>query len=212
MNKNLISQTYKYVSISFLFAALGSVVGSLFLLPLFLKMGIIIPLVSFVIEIGLIFYMSRALKQGKSNSYLSKILYLFGFVTGLSISPIISLTLNIAPFILFEAIGITALIVGLLSIFAKKTSIDFRPFSQFLFIALISLILFSLVGLFFHNSLYEIIINVVALILFSIYLIVDTQRLVKEENNPVIIALSLYIDIFNIFISVLDLLLNFGRD
>ncbi len=108
------------------------------------------------------------------------------------------------------AIGILLGIVIGLTIFASITKIDFTKFGMALCICLIGFCLFGLFGFLFGewlNCLY----CVIGVILFSAYLIYDTQLILGEFGRKysiddyVFAALALYLDIINLFVYILNL-------
>ncbi|XP_029347455.1 protein lifeguard 1-like [Acyrthosiphon pisum] len=111
------------------------------------------------------------------------------------------------------ALGLTILICFTLTIFAFQTKIDFTVIGGFLLIALIILFVGSIVALFFPGKMMTLIIASACAIIFSIFLICDTQRMVggnhKYSISPeeyIFAALTLYVDIINIFLYILAII------
>lgn len=110
-------------------------------------------------------------------------------------------------------LGITVVLCFVLIIFALQTKIDFTVLTGILMIAVMILIIASLVGIFFQDRLFKLIIAAAGATLFSIYLIVDVQLLMdgkhKYSISPeeyILAALSIYLDIINIFIYILAII------
>jgi hypothetical protein len=112
------------------------------------------------------------------------------------------------------AIGILAGIVIGLTIFASLTKIDFTKFGMALVICGFGFCLFGLFGFLFGewlNCLY----CVIGVILFSAYLVYDTQLILGKFGSEyniddyVFAAVALYLDIINLFLLILRLV---GRD
>jgi FtsH-binding integral membrane protein len=83
---------------------------------------------------------------------------------------------------------------------------------QFLFVGLIAVVIASLVNIWLHNSVLQIVISALAVIIFTGLTAYDTQKIREEvtydtENGTAEIrgALILYLDFINIFLSLLHL-------
>jgi len=142
-------------------------------------------------------------------------LYGFTFVTGLAISPIVNiLTATGNADILLQALGVTAGITVALSAYALTTRRDFSGLAPYLFVAVIGLIIVSLLNLFFHSALLQSVIMYAGVLIFSFYLIFDVQKTKKFENtvgNAIAITISVYLDILNLFLYILQILMSFQR-
>lgn len=82
-----------------------------------------------------------------------------------------------------------------------------------LFVALILLFLFGLIAMFFPGKTMTLVYSSCGALLFSIYLIYDTQMMMggkhKHSISPeeyVFAALTLYLDIINIFLYILSII------
>ena len=100
-----------------------------------------------------------------------------------------------------------------LTVFAFNTKRDFSSMGKMLFITLIVIVVAGLLNLFFQSAILATIISAVGAILFSAYILYDTQMILRGGyDSPVLAAVSLYLDILNLFISLLNLLGIFNRD
>ena len=198
-----ISATYQLFAASLLAGAAGAYVGVgiVSLLQGILFWGLVI------VEIGLIFAISRFAHTQGVNLIL---LFLFTFITGLTSAPLIANTLNIPDggAIVGQAFFLTAIGFGAISMFAMTTKKDFRFLQTFLIIAVIIMIVASLINIFFTNSsLLQIVIASVGALVFSAFILVDTQKLIRGDyGTPIEAALSLYLDFLNLFMSLLQIL------
>lgn len=117
------------------------------------------------------------------------------------------------------ALGLTTLICFALTIFAFQTKIDFTVMGGFLTVAVIVLLVASIVAIFFPGKLMTLIIASAGAIIFSLYLIYDTQMMVggdhKYSISPeeyIFAALTIYVDIINIFMYILAIIGASGDD
>lgn len=144
----------------------------------------------------------------KRKSYPTNLLFLAGF-TGLeaySISVIVSFT---ESRIVLNAVVITFGIFIALSLFACQTKYDFTSWMPYLFGALWVLILFGFMAMFFpYGSRVDLGYGIVAALIFSGYILVDTQMIMRHYHveEEIAAAISLYLDIINLFLAILRIL------
>jgi modulator of FtsH protease len=90
---------------------------------------------------------------------------------------------------------------------------DFSGMSKFLFIGVILLILASLANIWLQMPALMLTLMVVAIAIFSAFILVDVQRVVNGgETNYVVATLGIYLSVYNIFSNLLALLGIFGGD
>lgn len=113
----------------------------------------------------------------------------------------------------FYAAVLTVVICLALTIFAFQTKIDFTVMGGVLMVCCLVLFLFALALMFFKIPILQLIYAALGAVLFSIYLIYDTQLMIggnhKYSISPeeyIFAALNLYLDIVNIFIAILQLI------
>jgi len=160
-----------------------------------------------------IFFGFSAVKHNHTLSLIT--LFVFTFVMGAWLAPMISMFVNTGRAnVVGNAFLSTAVLFGALSLFAINSKQDFSSWGKPLFITMIVLFVMSLVNYFVFNSpIMAIIISAGVLLLFSIYTIYDTQNIANGAyDSPVDAAVSLFIDFFNMFTSLLQLLGIFGGD
>ncbi|HEY6378995.1 MAG TPA: Bax inhibitor-1/YccA family protein [Candidatus Dormibacteraeota bacterium] len=134
----------------------------------------------------------------------------FTFVTGIVLAPLIhSMSLNGQSAVVAQAFFATAGITLGLTLYARVTTRDFSGAGPYLFGALLGLVIMSFLQLFFYSPTTDLIIGAIGVVLFSFYLIYDIQRITRSLNtrgNAIRLALSLYLDILNVFVSLLRVL------
>jgi len=90
---------------------------------------------------------------------------------------------------------------------------DFSFLGKFLFIGVVLLIVASLANLFFQVPALSLTISAIAVLLFSAYLLHDISRIVHGgETNYVMATLGVFLSLYNIFVSLLQLLLAFSGE
>lgn len=134
-----------------------------------------------------------------------------GFLLGVSAS-------TYAPDEVMMAVGITAAVCLALTLFAFQTKYDFTVMGGILLVAVVILLIFGIVAMFVHNKIVQLVYASLGALIFSVYLVYDTQLMMggkhKYSISPeeyVFAALNLYLDIINIFMYILAIIGN-ARD
>jgi len=144
----------------------------------------------------------------KRKSYPTNLLFLAGFTAmeAYSISVIVSFT---DSRIVLQALFFTLGIFIALSLFACQSKYDFTHWAPYLFGALWVVVLFGFMSMFFpHSSSVELGYGVVCALIFSGYILVDTQMIMRHYHveEEIAASISLYLDIINLFLAILRIL------
>ncbi|MGP1485750.1 MAG: Bax inhibitor-1/YccA family protein [Campylobacter sp.] len=203
-----IKQTYQLFAASLLAASVGAYVGigivALFTMPVFI--GLVIA------EFALLFGLMGAKRKAGLNLVL---LFAFTFVSGLTLTPLLARFLSMpgGANIVAQAFTLTTVAFGGLSLFAMNTKKDFTTMGKMLFIALIVIVVASLINLFFHSPILQLAIASIGAVLFSAYILYDTQNIIQGNyETPIEGAVALYLDFVNLFTSLLQILGIFNKD
>ena len=131
----------------------------------------------------------------------------FTGLSGLGLGPTLTHYLSMpggGSMVLTAAVITTAVTLALTA-YVHKTGKDFSRMGGFLFAGLIVVILASIAALFVPAM--QAGVSAVAALLFSGFILFDTSRLVRgEEDNYVMAAVSMYLNVLNLFLAVLQLL------
>jgi protein lifeguard len=144
----------------------------------------------------------------KRKSYPTNLIFLSGFtlLEAYTVSVIVSFY---ETRIVVNAVVLTAGIFVFLTAFACQTKYDFTSWMPYLFGALWGLILFGFMSMFFqYSSTGELIYGCLAALIFSGYILVDTQLIMRKHHveEEIAAAISLYLDIINLFLAILRIL------
>lgn len=136
------------------------------------------------------------------------LVFLFTFVEGVAISPVIYVMGQTQPGVVGQAGLLTASAFAVLTAFAWISKRDFSAWGSFFVVGLWVLIATSLLNLFFRNDTASLWIAGAAVVVFSGLLIFDTWRLrnVFGPNDYVRAAVTIYLDLLNMFMAILSLL------
>ncbi|KAG0645152.1 Transmembrane BAX inhibitor motif-containing 4 [Hyphodiscus hymeniophilus] len=144
----------------------------------------------------------------KRKSYPTNLLFLTGF-TGLEAYAISVIVSFYNSKIVLQAVLLTAGIFVALTVFACQTKYDFTSWMPYLFGGLWALILVGFMAAFFpYNSTVELAYSGIAALIFSGYILVDTQLIMRHYHveEEIAAAISLYLDIINLFLAILRIL------
>jgi len=173
--------------------------------------GFIMYIVSYIIFF--VTYIAIACCQSVRRKSPGNIIALGIFTIALSIMVSSISVYHNAEWVLM-AIGITAALCLGLTLFSFQTKIDFTGLGIYLFAACWILFLFGILAIVFFANSYpwiHTVYSALMAILFSFFLIYDTQQIIggkKYEMSPeehVYASITLYIDVVYIFLAILNL-------
>jgi len=111
------------------------------------------------------------------------------------------------------AVGITAAVCLALTLFAWQTKYDFTMMGGILIACMVVFLIFGIVAMFIKTKIITLVYASIGALLFSVYLIYDTQLMMGGEHkysiSPeeyIFAALNLYLDIINIFMYILTII------
>lgn len=197
---SFIKQTYQLLAASLLAATAGAYIG-LGLIPIIAKFQWLFIIAEFAMIIGLNFT-----KQNRSLSLV--MLFAFTFISGLTIAPLVGFYIAAsAANIVTNAFLLTTVAFGALSLFAFNTKLNLGSMGKFLFIALIVIVVASLINIFTQSSALQMFIAGAGALIFSGFILYDTQMIIRGQyDSPILAAVSLYLDVLNLFISLVQIL------
>lgn len=203
--RRVLRNTYLLLSACLTFSAITAGTTAALGLP---SPGIIITLVGYF---GLLFAVTKYRDQGMGVGFLFALTGFMGYTLG----PIISQYLNMpnGAQTVMLAFGGTASIFVALSAYALTTKRDLTMMGGFLTIGILVAFLASLAGLFLQIPALSLTVSAVFVLLMSGMILYETNNIVRGgETNYVMATLSLFVSIFNLFTSLLQLLGFMGRD
>ena len=204
-----IKQTYQLFAASLLAASVGAYVG------LYSSLGATVAgnyWLFVILELGLLVGLMFAKRKAGLNLIL---LFAFTFVSGLTLTPILGRTFAMpgGAAIVAQAFTLTTVAFCGLSVFAMNTKRDFTTWGKMLFITLIVLLVAMLLNLFFKSPIFQVALSCVSAVLFSAYILYDTQNIIRGNyETPIEGAVDLYLDFLNLFVSLLRILGFFNSD
>lgn len=141
------------------------------------------------------------------------VLFAFTFVSGLTITPLLSSIFNMpsGASIVAQAFLMTSVAFGGISMFALTTKKDYSNMGKMLIIGVIILIVGSISNIFIGSPLLQLGIAMLGALVFSAFILYDTQKIIKGGfSTPIEAAIALYLDFLNLFISLLQIFAAFN--
>ncbi|MBM2778620.1 Bax inhibitor-1/YccA family protein [Helicobacter pylori] len=195
-----VKTTYKFFAGSLLLATIGALLGLMNF-----QAVVQYKWVFFIAEIAALFGLMFSKSKPGLNLFM---LFAFTSLSGVTLVPLLGMVIAKAGLgAVWQALGMTTIVFGLMSVYALKTKNDLANMGKMLFIALIVVLVCSLINLFLGSPMFQVVIAGASAILFSLYIAYDTQNIVKGMyDSPIDAAVDLYLDFLNVFISILQII------
>ena len=207
----VLRNTYMMLALTMIPTVIGALVGMSINFSFMAASPIMGALLMFGAMMGLMFAVSAL----RNSVWGIAALLGFTFVAGVFLGPILQVALHFSngARLIGQAAGGTGIIFFSLATLATVTKKDFSFMGKFLFIGLILLIVASLANLFFQIPAMSLALSSIAVLIFSAFILYDVSRIVHGgETNYVMATLGLFLSIYNLFISLLQLLMAFSGE
>ena len=164
---------------------------------------------SAIVFLGGAFGFMYAIEKTKNSAAGVPVLLGFTFFMGLMLSRLIGTVLgmnNGAGLIMTAFTGTGVIFLGMASL-SSIIKRDLSSMGKFLFIGMIMLIVAGLANIFIQSSALMITISVIAIGIFSAFILYDLKRVRDgEETNYISATLGVYLSLYNVFQSLLAIL------
>src|SRR5512133_2743328 len=171
--------------------------------------------VGLIVFLGGAFGFLFAIEKTKNSAAGVPVLLAFTFFMGLMLARLIAMVLGFknGPGLIMTAFGGTA---GVFFVMASLSSIikrDLSGMGKWLFVGALAIMFGAIINVFVGSSTGMLVISVMAIGVFSAYMLFDLKRIIDGgETNYISATLALYLDLFNVFQSLLILLGVMGGD
>jgi modulator of FtsH protease len=200
---SVIRNTYLLLSLTLFFSAFTAWLGVVTRAP---ALGLLVLPVYF----GLLF-LTQALKN---SSWGIVSTFAFTGFMGYTLGPILNMVIEgfvNGPQIVMTALGLTGLVFFALSGYALTTRKDFSYLGGFLFAAATVGMVASIIGFFVHIPLLYLMVSAGFVLIASGMILFETSRIIHGgEQNYIMATISLYVAIYNLFVSLLQILMIFS--
>jgi modulator of FtsH protease len=173
------------------------------------------PFMAFMLFLGIAWGFMYGIERTKDSGLGVALLLGFTFFMGLMLSRILQVALgfsNGGTLIAMAAGGTGAIFLSLAGL-ASSTKRDFSNLGKFLFAGLILLLIAMVANIFFQIPALSLALSAIAVVLFSGYILYDINRIVQGgEVNYITATLAVYLDIYNVFVSLLNLVMAFSGE
>jgi uncharacterized protein len=134
------------------------------------------------------------------------LLFGLGLLLGLAVAPVIAAYAKADPAALWQAAGATGAFVAALGAAGYATRRDLSRWTRFFFWALVGLIACGIVLIFVSIPHANVIYAVAGLVIFGGFTVIDFNRIRRAGTNDAVpIAAGIFLDIFNVFLLMLEL-------
>jgi modulator of FtsH protease len=154
-----------------------------------------------------------AIERNKDSGIGVALLLAFTFFMGLMLSQLLARTLLFTNGVqlISLAFGGTAVIFGAMATIATVSKRDFSGMGRFLMMGVIVILIAALANIFLQLPALMLAVSLVAIVIFSAFMLYDVQRVVNGgETNYIRATLAIYLDIYNVFVNLLAIFGIFG--
>lgn len=203
----VLRNTYALLALSMIPTVLGAMVGINTGFSFFAGS----PVMGFLLFLGIAWGFMWGIERNKNSGLGVALLLGFTFFMGLMLSNILRVALGFSNggMLIAMAAGGTGVIFTVLAGVAATTKRDFSGIGKFVFVGLILVLVAALANAFLQIPVLALAISAVAIMVFSAYILYDINRIVQGgQTNYISATLAVYLDIYNIFTSLLHILMS----
>jgi modulator of FtsH protease len=209
--QRVLRNTYLLLAVTLIPTAIGAAIGTNLNLA-FMRSS---PIISFFVILAVFYGWIFAIERTKNSSLGVVLLLGFTLFMGLLLGPLFQSVLgfkNGAQLIMMAAGGTAAIFFGLAGV-AASTKRDFSFLSKFLMVGFFVIMLAVIANVFFASPLAHLVILAMFLLFSSAAILFQVNAIVRGgETNYISATLTLYVSIYNIFTSLLQLFGILGGD
>lgn len=195
----VLKNTYILLAMTLAFSALTATISTM------LNLGPTVSLVLTLVGFGLLFVVSKNANSSKGLFWV----FMFTGVMGASLGNMLNhyLAMTNGTALIMQALGSTALIFLALSAYVLTSRKDFSFIGGFLMAGMIAVIIAMIANIFLQIPIMQVVISSVVVLIMSGFILFDTSRIINGgETNYIRATVSLYLNLFNLFIHLLNLL------
>ncbi len=205
----VLRNTYMMLGLTMIPTVIGAIIGmgmnfSIIAMHPFMAFGAFM-----LVTIG----MQMAISANRNSSVGVVLLFVYTFLLGLMMGPILQHAANLSngAQLVGLAAGSTGLIFLSMAAIGATTKKDFSYMGKFLSIGIIVAFIAIMANMFLQLPAFSIAISSIFVLISSAYIMYEVNQIVRGgETNYVMATLSLFISIYNIFTSLLHILMSFG--
>lgn len=195
----VLKNTYMLLGMTLLFSGITAAIG------IVIGLSQMAALVCTLAAFGMLFVVHKTADSGKGIVAI----FVFTGLMGLSLGPMLSyyLAMPSGPQLIMQALGGTGIIFFGLSGYALVSKKDFSFLGGFLFVGLLVAVVAGIANIFLHIPALSLAVSSAIILIMSGFILFDTSRIIRGgETNYIRATVSLYLNIYNIFVHLLHLL------
>lgn len=203
--QRVLRNTYLLLALTMVPTVIGAMIGMS-------TAGVIVqhPIISTIVMLGAVIGLQFAIAANRDSGLGVALLLLMTFVLGWWLGPLLTVALSLrnGPQLVGFAAAGTGIIFFVMATIATTTKRDFSFMGKFLFVGMIALLIAMLANMFLQIPALALTISTLVIVVFSLFLLHDVSRIVNGgETNYVMATTGVYLSLFNIFASLLQLLM-----
>jgi FtsH-binding integral membrane protein len=173
------------------------------------------PIVTFVVMLAAVIGLQFGIVKYRNSGAGIALLLAMTFLMGVFLGPLLNVALSMrngAQLVGYAALGTGAIFLAMGAL-AQGIKRDLAFMGKFLFVGMIALLVAIVANMFLQIPALALTISTLVIVVFSLYLVYDLQRIVRGgETNYVLATTGVYISLLNIFSSLLHLLMAFSGE
>ena len=173
------------------------------------------PILSFFLMLGAVIGLQFGIVRFRDSVIGIGLLLLMTGLLGWFLGPLLNAALSMRngmQLVGYAAAG-TGVIFFTMGTIATVTKRDFSFMGKFLFVGMLAVLFAAIANMFLQIPVLGLVISTLVLVVFSLYLLHDLSRIVTGgETNYVMATTGVYLSLFNIFTSLLQLLMALGGE
>ena len=173
------------------------------------------PILSTLLMLGVVIGLQYGIAANRNSVVGVALLLLMTGLLGWWLGPILNYALamrNGMQLVGYAALGTGVIFFGMGAI-ATTTKRDFSFMGKFLFVGMVALLVAMLANMFFQIPALMLTISTLVIVVFSLFLLYDLNRIVRGgETNYIMATTGVYMSLFNIFANLLQILLALSGD
>ena len=202
----VLRNTYTLLGVSMIPTVIGAIVGTNLSFA-FMRAS---PIISMLVLMAIVYGLMFAIEKNKDSSVGVYLLLVFTFFMGVILGPLLQVALSFrnGAQLIAVAAGGTGITFMAMAAFSATTKRDLSGMGRFLFVGAIVLMIAVVANIFLQMPALQLALSA-AFILFSSMIIAYTINSVVHggETNYISATLSIYVSIYNIFSSLLQILM-----
>ncbi len=207
--QRVLRNTYALLALSMVPTVLGAWLGMLMGFSFFAGS----PLISFVVFMAVAFGFFFAIEKFKNSGVGVLLLLGFTFFMGLMLSRLVGFALGMSngASLVATAFGGTAVVFTGMAAMASTMKRDVSSLGKWLFMGMIVILVAAVANIWLQLPALHLAISAMAVVIFSAFILYDIKRVLDGgETNYVTATLAIYLDVYNVFSSLLQLLMALG--